>query len=84
MSIRVFFCFFYVGGGVKQEVQERQQKRQQAKAERLGADDMGMGRETEQRATAAFSAASGVGEKGGKKPLGCNSCGLTFGDTVRT
>lgn len=65
----------------QKEVQERQQKRQQAKAERLGADDMGMGRETEQRATAAFSAASGVGEKGGKKPLGCNSCGLTFGDT---
>lgn len=65
------------------EAQERQEKRQQAKAERFAAENADENRrQTEQPSAAAGLGAAGA--KGGKKPLVCNTCGLTFADTVRT
>lgn len=78
------------GGGYFQDAQERQEKRQQAKAERFRTEE-GQGRQTEEEATAmretseeagSMSGANG-GRKHSKKALGCNTCGLTFADTVR-
>lgn len=78
-----------------QEVQERQEKRDQARAERqaaAGGEGEGAARrDTDEEsaysssvaATAAAAVAvAGAGAKA-KKPLGCNTCILTFPDTVR-
>ncbi|CAM9464539.1 unnamed protein product [Scytosiphon promiscuus] len=68
----------------QQEAQERQEKRDLARAERLAASGQDGGDGT----LAAAAAQRNSREEGGggdgvkpKKPLGCNSCGLTFPDT---
>lgn len=82
-----------------QEVQERQEKRNAARAERLAAGGEDDRQEGSSEGAEAGAAAGGAqwgaasppshshssGGSGGKpkKPLGCNTCGLTFPDTVR-
>ena len=63
-----------------QEAQQRQEKREQAKAERLA-----QGGDEGSAAAARRDTREDGGAAGGKpkKPLGCNTCGLTFPDTVR-
>lgn len=60
-----------------QEAQERQEKREQAKAERLASGGDGAAAQRDTREDA------GGGGKA-KRALGCNTCGLTFADTVRS
>lgn len=65
-----------------QEARQRQEKREQAKAERVeAAEEGGEGAVTAVAQRDTREEASGGGKA--KKSLGCNTCGLTFPDTVR-
>lgn len=65
---------------MSQEAQQRQEKRAQVKAERVA--DGGDGAAPDAVAQRDTREDAGGGGKA-KKPLGCNTCGLTFPDTVR-